>query len=151
MFRTHPAFRDPRMMLFGLSLFSQANPNLERQLEVFANALEATRNSLSVIRGEMKNFETSLKAVAQPDPPPFTTQPVHLPAMEQPAAAYTDADCQQTPDTYQPVAGTMQVADPIAEAKERLVRFMEEKPDKLQDFLDELEALIQKYREVKIS
>lgn len=151
MFRL-PPLKDPRAALFGLTLFSQQNPNLEKQLEMFANILDSTRNSLSIIRGEMHNFQASmLSAMSPPESQSeFVTKPV---TEEEPPISYTNPNYNEPanqPDTYQnqtyPTLENNIDLNSDNEAKERLQRIMDIKPDKMNDFLDDLERLIRKYR-----
>ncbi|MEW6698646.1 MAG: hypothetical protein ACOY35_04320 [Bacillota bacterium] len=148
MFR-FPPFNDPRVALFGLTLFNNANPSLERQLEIFANILEATRNSLSVIRGEMHNFETSMVSIAAPKTD-FSTQPVHETIHQDPPVNYTNPNYTHTPSQAQQPYTTVQTMDVKDErenqVRDQLERYIQNNPDKMNEFLDDLECLIRKYR-----
>ncbi|GAB6157021.1 hypothetical protein JCM39194_02210 [Desulfotomaculum varum] len=153
MFRL-PPFRDPRVALFGLTMFTQANPGLEKQLEVFANILEATRHSLSTIRSEMRNFEASMLSLATPKAN-YTTQPVHETADPNDAASghssnYSQTNYQQSnvqPEQSYTNMQTMEVnAERQTRLRESLENMIKQNPDKLQEFLDDLERLIRKYR-----
>ncbi|MEW6063605.1 hypothetical protein P378_15895 [Desulforamulus profundi] len=148
MFR-FPPFRDPRAALFGLTLFNSANPGLEKQLEVFAHILEATRNSLSVIRGEMHNFETSMLSLTAPNTD-CTTQPVHETVQQDATISYTNPNHTQTSSQTQQSYTTVQTMDVKDErekqVKEQLERFIQQNPNKMNEFLDDLERLIRKYR-----
>lgn len=152
MFRFSP-LKDPRAALFGLTLFSHQNPNLEKQLEMFANILDATRNSLSIIRGEMHNFEASmLSAISAPNKSEtdFVTKPV---SEEDPPMSYTNPNYTEPASqtntyqnqTYLSNENTIDF-NSDDQAKESLQRIMEIHPDKMNDFLDDLERLIRKYR-----
>lgn len=146
MFRYDPT-KDPRAALFGLSLFNHAHPGFEHQLEFFANVLEATRNSLSIIRGEVKNFETSMNSLALQPKTEFSTQPVHQPKEEDAVSSYTNpnyAAPSSQSQSYQSTVETMDVKS--NELKRSLERIIEENPNKMNEFLDELEQLINKYR-----
>ncbi|CCO09040.1 hypothetical protein [Desulforamulus hydrothermalis] len=154
MFRL-PPFGDPRIALFGLTMFTQANPGLEKQLEVFANILAATRNSLSAIRSEMHNFEASMLSLATPKTA-YTTQPVHETAGPNDAAAghssanYSQTNFQQPTVQPEQTYTNMQTMEVNTEQQTRLRETLEnmikQNPDKLTEFLDDLERLIKKYR-----
>lgn len=143
MFR-FPLLGDPRLALFGLTMFSQANPGLEKQLEFFANMLEATRNSLAVIRGEMQNYQTSMVTLT-PQKNNFSTQPVQQ--QQDIPGSYTNPNqlpieqVPQEPD-YANVS-TMEVSNQLGK---QLNRLAQRDPVKMNEFLDELEKLINKYR-----
>lgn len=152
MFRFSP-LRDPRAALFGLTMFSQQNPQLEKQLEMIAGILEAARNSLSVIRGEMHNFEASmLSATAAPQPEPeFATKPVH---QEEPQVSYTNPNYSQSSSmtnsyqdqSYAPANDSDAMESTPENVTDQLQRLMRQNPANMNDFLDELENLIRKYR-----
>ncbi|SHF02846.1 hypothetical protein [Desulforamulus putei] len=148
MFR-FPPLRDPRVALFGLTLFNHANPGLEKQLEIFANILEATRNSLSAIRSEMHNFESSMFSITAPKTE-FTTQPVHETVQQDAAISYTNPNYTQPASQVQQPYTTVQTMDIKDErenqVKDQLERFIRQNPDKMNEFLDDLERLIRKYR-----
>ncbi|AQS58611.1 hypothetical protein B0537_05620 [Desulforamulus ferrireducens] len=147
MFRL-PPLNDPRVALFGLTMLSQKNPAMEQQLEILANLLETTRNSLAVIRSEMHNFHTSVHSLASQPNVNYTTQPVQ-PTEEEPDVTmsydnppiYTNPNYIPSVDQEEqpPMVETMKV-------KGELERFMKEKPANINAFLDELEQLIKKYR-----
>lgn len=144
MFRGFPNFKDPRAALFGLTLFSHSNPGLEKQLEVFANILEATRSSLSAIRSEMHNYETSMLSATAPG---FSTQPVSEPVEEEINPSYTNPNYNPPQSQAYPTVETMNAKDDSLQAvKEKLDRFMDQNPERLNSFLDDLERLIRKYR-----
>lgn len=149
MFRL-PPISDPRVALFGLTMLSQKNPAMEQQLEMLASLLEATRNSLSVIRGEMHNFQTSVHSLAA-EPNTFTTQPVQTTAEENTVdtnISYANPPIYTNPN-YIPPADQEEQPQPLVETmnvRNKLERFMEENPASISDFLEELEQLIKKYR-----
>lgn len=149
MFRL-PPINDPRVALFGLTMLSQKNPAMEQQLEMLASLLEATRNSLSVIRGEMHNFQTSVHSLAA-EPSSFTTQPVQTTQEENTVDTninYANPPIYTNPNYIPPVDQEEQ-PQPVVETmnvRNKLERFMEENPASINDFLDELEQLIKKYR-----
>jgi len=134
--------KDPRVALFGLTLFSHVNPGLERQLETFASILEVTRKSLAAIRGEMQNYETSMLSAVSPVKATYSTQPVHPSQVEQePVSNYTGVNYNQpSSQIYMQAEENKQ-----GEVKEQLVRYLDQNPDNLQDFLYELEGLLRKY------
>ncbi|MDO7786509.1 hypothetical protein [Desulforamulus aquiferis] len=163
MFRQLPNLNDPRLALFGLTLFSNANPGLENKLESFAQVLEATRNSISAIRAEMQNYQTSMYSLAQlpqkaATKNEFTTQPVH-PMEEEPSVQenYTNQEYNQTysnvpyQENYEMPVNTMEVKKKEpgkikTQLERQLEKFLEEKPDKLEDFLNDIEKVLKKYR-----
>lgn len=144
--------QDPRAALFGLTLFSNANPGLEKKLENFAQILEATRNSITAIRSEMSNYETSMYSLTQPPKAPkssLTTQPVH--PVEDTPQSYAPSEPYQ--ENYQMPVSTMEVkrannsANQVKTRLEKQIeRFLEEKPDTLDHFLKDIEEVIKKYR-----
>lgn len=166
MFRFFPPMRDPRAALFGLTLFS--NPDLERNLDLFANILETTRKSIAVIRGEMQTFETSMHSLMLPPKEDMATKPVEIPVEQETVTNYyhqnynqnytpnyTQSPTQpqeeaplQPPEQFpyeQPVT-TMEVKeDPTSEINEPLERYYEEKSGKWESFLEELQQLVDKY------
>ncbi|ABO49705.1 hypothetical protein Dred_1171 [Desulforamulus reducens MI-1] len=148
MFR-FPLLHDPRAVLFGITLFSQNSPGLEKQLEVFANMLEATRNSLSVIRGEMHNFEASLFSSLPASKTEFSTKPVG----EQPVPiTYTNPNQPsfEPTITLEPTVPSAPTVDAIEEInnqlEKQLDRLAHSNPDSINEFLNDLERLIRKYR-----
>ena len=150
MFRL-PPIDDPRMALFGLTMLSQKNPAMEQHLEMVAGILEATRNSLSVIRGEMRNFQASMYSLAAGTPPEFSTQPVH--ATEEQYTTdiplnYSNPNY-SNPNPNYPLPTTQEEFPPVMETmhvKDKLERVIKAIPENMKDFLDDLERLIRKYR-----
>ena len=150
MFRL-PPIQDPRMALFGLTMLSQKNPAMEQQLEMVAGILEATRNSLSVIRGEMHNFQTSMYSLAAGPSDEFKTQPVQVTEEQYTTDIpmnYTNPNY-PNPNPNYPLPTTQEQFQPVVEtmnAKDQLERFINANPENMKDFLDDLERLIRKYR-----
>ncbi|MEG6521202.1 hypothetical protein [Desulfotomaculum sp. 1211_IL3151] len=142
MFR-FPILNDPRIALFGLTMFSQANPRLEKQLEFFANMLEATSNSLAVIQGEMQNYQTSMVSLASPKTD-YATKPVQQQDIPGSYTTPNQSPIEQIPQepAYSTIS-TMEVNEAISEQLDQLAQ---RDPVKMNKFLDELEQLINKYR-----
>ena len=150
MFRFFPPLRDPRAALFGLTFFSNQSPGIEDRLENFANILETTRKSLSIIRTEMKSFETTMHSLMVPSKQQYSNKPVEIPEQEEadcnPSQSYTPPPVNpqgnvltQYPASYafeQPV--TTMAVEPAVEKKN-------ESSDQLQSFLRDLQRLIDQY------
>lgn len=147
MFR-FPFSGDPRVALFGLTMFSQANPGLEKQLQFFANMLEATSNSLAVIRGEMENYQTAMVSLA-PSKTEFSTKPVQQ--QQDVPCSYTtpnQSPIEQVPqEAASATVSNMEVSESISDQlDQQLDRLAQNDPVKMSEFLDQLEQLINKYR-----
>lgn len=156
MFRFFPPLRDPRAALFGLTFFSNQSPGIEDKLENFANILETTRKSLSIIRTEMKNFETTMHSLMLPPKQQYSSKPVEIPEQEE--ADHNDSQSYisspvnpqgsvltqyPAPYAYEQPVTTMDV-DQEPEVKER-----NESSDQLENFLRDLQRLIDQYTEQK--
>ncbi|GAB6182218.1 hypothetical protein JCM14036_35370 [Desulfotomaculum defluvii] len=140
---------DPRLALFGLTMFSHSNPGLEKQLEFFANMLEATRNSLAVIRGEMHNYQASMTSLV-PQKMEYSTQPVQeqedIPSNYTNPNQPTGEEVLTQQSAYSNVT-TLDVKEEVGNQLEKqLDRLAQDNPEKINAFLNELEQLIKKYR-----
>lgn len=158
MLRIRSPFNDPRVALFGLTLFSNANPGIEKRLENFAQVLENTRNSIIAIRSEMQQFETSMYSLNKPPKANVSTQPVHPPKEQQPDNSNYNQTYPQSPNynqgpVFEPEITTMEVKQNQAnkerlktQLEKQLEKYLVEKPEKLDDFLADLEEIIKKYK-----